>query len=648
MKHTLYIASILCIAGIVPVYAQIDFSIPDTICAEEQFTPINNSRTANTYFWHFCLGNLSYTPTAVNLGSLGQLTEPAFIDIAEENGLYFGLATNHLSGNVIRMQFGNSLLNTPVADDLGNFGGVIPYRVEGIQIAKNSDNNWFAFIIGGLGDDDRLVRLEFGNSLTNTPTYTNLGNVGNLDFPVDLYLFNENGTWLGFTVNYLSNTITRFNFGNSLINTPSATNLGNIGQLNLPFGICPVNNGGIWHFFISNSGTNSISRIDFGSSLLNNNPLGINLGQAPELNSPYDLAIINDCEHTFGFVANTFGSNLVRLDFPDGITGTIQYTSISNSNLSQPHGISKVFRVDNEIFTFVTDISNSTLNRLYYETCTEPSVLTSTDQNPPGVYYRNPGNYNITLILDQGLSSEEFTCRNIVVKEKPKITIGNDTSVCPNTRLTLNPGGNYDTYLWNNGSTGNSIETDTSGIYWVEVTNSKGCKDIDSIEIVHFPDLLWLGNDTSYVLGQSITLDAGIYDSYTWSTGENTSSIFIIKPGTYHVHVMDLVFTGSGDNVFCEFSDTINVSITIDLPNFITPNNDGFNDRWEPRLLYHYPEAEIYIYNRHGLLISSYHGFDSGWDGTSNGKPVEPDTYWFFLDLKDGSKPITGAITVKK
>lgn len=635
-------------AGTFPAIAQIAFSVPDTICAEEEFTALNQSQTnATSYFWHFCSANLSYSPSVANLGSMSQLIDPAFMDFAKENNQYYGLATNHISGNITRLRFGTSLLNTPTADNLGNFGGLVPYRVEGIQIAQNTNGDWHAFVIGGLGDDDRLLRLDFGSSLANSPTITNLGNIGNLDFPVDLYLFNENGNWLGYTVNYLSNSITRFNFGNDLSNPPTAVNLGNIGNLNRPFGICPVRSNGSWHFFITNSGTNSLTRLDFGASLLSS-PTGTSLGSVPELNNPYDLAIINDCEHAYGFVASTFNSALVQLNFPDGITGRIEYLTLNNGSLSQPHGISKVYREDNEIFVFVTDVANSTLNRLYYNTCTEPSILTSNEQNPSAVYYRNPGNYNISLIIDQGLPTEAFTCRNIVVKEKPQVSLGNDTTICPKIRLTLSPQGNYTSYLWNNGQSNNSYEVDTAGIYWLEVTNNKGCKDRDSIQIANYSDNLWLGNDTTYVLGQSITLDAGEFNSYEWSTGQNTRTINIIKPGDYAVLVKDLVYSGGADNLFCIFTDTIRVELHVDYPNFFTPNNDGYNDTWQPRILFHYPEAELMIYNRHGLLIASLKGNDGGWDGNSNGKPVIPDTYWFILDLKDGSKPIRGSITIKR
>jgi gliding motility-associated-like protein len=128
--------------------------------------------------------------------------------------------------------------------------------------------------------------------------------------------------------------------------------------------------------------------------------------------------------------------------------------------------------------------------------------------------------------------------------------------------------------------------------------------------------------------------------SYLWSTGESQSSITVIKPGEYAATV-------TGANT-CILTDTIQISLKVDVPNFFTPNGDGFNDTWSPKIFYHYPEADIKIYNRFGKLIASYRGIDPGWNGTYNGRPLEPDTYWYLIDLKNGIKPFTGSITIKR
>jgi gliding motility-associated-like protein len=627
------------------VNSQVDFKVPDTICAGVPFTPEHNINGVSSYFWHFCSGNLSYVPSIMTVTTLA---EPAFIDVAEDKGNFYGFVTNTRSRNIVRLNFGNSLRNNPTTEDTITLGGMIPDHIEGIQI-DSSDGKWYGFTIGGLGDDDRLIRIDFGDSLTSNPTATNLGNIGNyLDYPVDFYLFKEGNMWVGFTVNYLGNSVTRFKFENGLSQPPTADNLGIINQLYNPFGICPIKDESGWHFFITNSGKNSITRLDFSGSLLSNNIVVNQLAASSLLNTPYDLAIIKDCERTFGFVASTHNGELIRLDFPDGLTGTIVYTSLGKYGMSQPHGMTNVYRVDNEIFTFVTDMGNRTLNKLYYQTCDQAYPVTSTERSP-GAYYQSEGNYNISLILDQGLPTEKFVCKNIMVLPKPEVSLGKDTTICPNSSATFDAKEGYTSYLWNNNETTQTITADTTGMYWVEVTNTNNCKDRDTILLSHYQDLLFLGNDTFFTLGESIVLDAGTgYTTYSWSTGAVTNSIAIIKPGTYAVAVKQATDTAGSEILYCIYADTINVKLFNDLPNFVTPNSDGYNDVWLPKLFYHYPEAEITILDRYGKTIARFNGSDPGWDGTYNGKLVNPDTYWYVVDLKDGSKPITGSITVKR
>ncbi|HEY4784400.1 MAG TPA: T9SS type B sorting domain-containing protein, partial [Bacteroidales bacterium] len=349
-----------------------------------------------------------------------------------------------------------------------------------------------------------------------------------------------------------------------------------------------------------------------------------------------------DCGPTFGFVVNRYSDNLVRMDFPQGVAGPISYTMLGNiGGLYHPHGISDVYRADNELFVFIANVDNHTLSRIYYTTCTEPSILTSTLRDPPQLYYRHEGNYNISLILDMGQPTEELYCKNIVVLPKPNVSLGNDTSVCPYLPFKLDAGTGFTSYLWNTGSKQQTLTTDSAGTFWVEVKNDKGCTDRDTLTVTRFPDNLSLGNDRPYTLGEPIILDAGNgYRTYSWSTGMSSQRITVIKPGDYSVSVTDF------NN--CTFRDTIRLTLEIVLPNFFTPNGDGINDRWEPKLFVHYPEAEIKIFDRYGKLMASYRGDEQGWDGTYNGRLAEPDTYWYVVDLKNGIKPITGQITIKR
>jgi hypothetical protein len=180
---------------------------------------------------------------------------------------------NHIPAGVVRLDFGSSLLNTPTATNFGNFGGILPLYAEGIQIVQN-EGRWYAIVVGGSvqnGVTPYIVKIDFGPNLTNTnPAVTNWGNIGNIDQPIDLHVFRENGNWYGFTVSAENNTITRFNFTNSFNNVPTAVNFGNIGVLNYPTGIYAIKHNGNWHVFVTNAlGGASLLRLDFGNSLLN-------------------------------------------------------------------------------------------------------------------------------------------------------------------------------------------------------------------------------------------------------------------------------------------------------------------------------------------------------------------------------------------
>jgi gliding motility-associated-like protein len=63
-------------------------------------------------------------------------------------------------------------------------------------------------------------------------------------------------------------------------------------------------------------------------------------------------------------------------------------------------------------------------------------------------------------------------------------TLGNDTLLCSPASITLNANKPYVTsYLWQNGSTDETQQVDTSGLYWVRLTDEYGCVRKDSINI---------------------------------------------------------------------------------------------------------------------------------------------------------------------
>jgi gliding motility-associated-like protein len=479
-----------------PAFPQASFEVRDTVCIDEMVTITNTSRDASTYYWNFCSGNLFYSPEGDNLPNPGTLDGPAFIDFAVDNGNTYAFITNHTSGTLTRNFYGSDFLGTLASENLGDFGGAIPAHVQGVQAVSDNDN-WYVFVVGGQRGDSRLVRLDFGNSLSNSPSAVNLGNFsGELDYPVDLYLLNENGTWYGFTVNFNTNTLTRFDFTGGLSGpAPGVTSFSGLG-LDGPTGLFPIQENGTWYLFVSSNKSHEIIRLELGASLTGD-PSPASIGNPAYLDFPFDLTILRDCEGLFGFVLNRF-NDIVRMDFNRGIDQSPDFLSLGDpGSLFNPHGISDVFRVGDTLYAFVANIDNSSITRLYFPGCDNASISSSTDRDPPDISYNAPGNYNIQLVLDEGTPQQENFCRNVVVLESPQVDLGNDTLLPPGGTLTLDAG-DHTAWQWSTGETSRTIEVGGPGTYTVVVTNEYGCTATDEITVtmeIGIPNFFTPNND---------------------------------------------------------------------------------------------------------------------------------------------------------
>jgi gliding motility-associated-like protein len=469
------------------------FTAPDTVCVNTPVNITNTSTGASSYYWNFCVASLNTAPIATNISNPGLLSSPVFIDYAFYNGNWYGFLVNYNPGKLVRLNFGNSLLNTPTSTDLGNFGGIIPSGAgaEGIQIVFN-ENKWYAIIVGGsiaAGNSPRILKVDFGANLANnSPLATNWGNLGNMLQPIDLHVFKEG-----------NNTITRFNFTNSFDNTPTGVNLGNIGGLQYPTGIFAINDNGFWRVFVVNGGDNSrtspncsLTRLDFGSSLLNT-PTGVNLGNpGGRLQHPRDLTIMKLCNEIIGFAVNGNPNynDLVKLNFNNNLSAAPTITSLgSGGGLNFPHSISKLFRVENDVYALITNVANNSITRLKFTGCNSSSIPNTTAQTPPPIVYNTPGVYNINLTIDENLPTQAAMCKTVVVLGPPAVTPMADTSICPGTSAFLNAvGAGAVAYSWTpaTGLSATNIANPTATPsvtteYVVTMSNSKGCSITDTV-----------------------------------------------------------------------------------------------------------------------------------------------------------------------
>jgi len=89
------------------------------------------------------------------------------------------------------------------------------------------------------------------------------------------------------------------------------------------------------------------------------------------------------------------------------------------------------------------------------------------------------------------------------------------------------------------------------------------------------------------------------------------------------------------------------------IPSGFSPNGDGVNDTWRIRGIEGYPNNYIRIFNMWGNRVYHKHGYRNEWRGQNqlqlyygDGKLPE-STYFYLVDLGDGSKPLTGFVYIK-
>ena len=161
------------------------------------------------------------------------------------------------------------------------------------------------------------------------------------------------------------------------------------------------------------------------------------------------------------------------------------------------------------------------------------------------------GSYHLTAFNSFGCPSSDTIM--LTTRSQPTFSLGSDFGLCAGSSRYLVGPKDMTTYKWSNNSSNDSLLINTSGNYWLKVTDEFTCSYTDSINVsnVSLP-VISLGADTVICIGDSLELSPGSgYASYDWSTSETTEIIYVTSKGTYTVTV--------ADQNGCEGSASINV-----------------------------------------------------------------------------------------
>jgi len=176
------------------------------------------------------------------------------------------------------------------------------------------------------------------------------------------------------------------------------------------------------------------------------------------------------------------------------------------------------------------------------------------------------------------------------------------------------------------------------------LTSNFGCKDslYRDVLIRSNPVLdIEFSGDTTFYKGDSLMMRIyGSYDSIIWSNGQKRSRIYVKTSGVYSVTVYSKT---------CFTTKSVNVLVRDRVPlkamTLITPNGDGYNDKWEIFEIGQYHPCQVTIFNRYGNPVFASFYYKNDWNAVLEGKPLPEGTYYYFVTTGSMDE-YTGAINV--
>lgn len=292
-----------------------------------------------------------------------------------------------------------------------------------------------------------------------------------------------------------------------------------------------------------------------------------------------------------------------------------------------------------EPVTITITTTGQTVN--WYETETGTTPFHS------GTSYTTPSLNNSTTYWVEARTGNCISEREpvtITVYPTPEMQELDDITICDGDEYEFSAPEGFDYYEWKDQG-GNLISNEATVVFTQEgvYTLTAG---INGIPCPVYRNLTVSFSTTPTITEirsteNTLTVQATGDGPFEYSLGgifwQNSHVFHNLTPGIYIVYVRDSKGCGT----------TSSQAAIIGVPNFISPNGDGYNDTWELRGLGIYPNTRLQIFDRYGkILVDRIISSDFIWDGKYNNQPLPSGSYWYILNLESGEK-ISGSVMIR-
>ncbi|MFK8007844.1 MAG: gliding motility-associated C-terminal domain-containing protein [Saprospiraceae bacterium] len=324
-------------------------------------------------------------------------------------------------------------------------------------------------------------------------------------------------------------------------------------------------------------------------------------------------------------------------------------------------------------------------------TWTQPSSqallgVTIIDSNDPNTQITGlmPGNNYQFIWTLSNLGCSDFSTDIVVITNETTVGIeafaGNDIDLCGNeeTPLAATSAPIGSTGIWTTAGGATIISPSQPNTFVADLEpgintftwtlSNTICGEYASDEVTVFYEPTPIANDDTYDISYngSLNLDVltndNIIGGYTITYTDPSNGTITEDNGIFS-YESNLVYVGVDEFIYEICSDicpdecsTATVTLTVgedascEIPTIFSPNNDGINHEFIVPCLStdKFPNNIVSIFNEWGDEVFREAQYQNNWQGTYKGEDLPSGTYYWIIDLGDGTTPTSGFLVLER